>query len=104
LKNLSSVLLFVLVSLSAYANFTPMQLDEFKNSIKQGCIERGVERKDENAVLFCTCMDNILRTNLTDIEFEEMAKLAATGNPLSQIPFFKVLLPQIAACKEDVGA
>jgi hypothetical protein len=96
------MLLFTSVSLGANANITLIQLEEFKNSIKQGCIERGFERKDENAVRFCTCMDNILRANLTDTDFEEIANLADSGKSPSQIPAFNVLLPQISACKTDV--
>lgn len=102
MKNLSAILFFALVSVSANANLTAMQLEEFKNSIKQGCIKRGGERNDENAVIFCTCMGNLLRTNLSDDEFQEIAYLAITGKKPFVAPAFKALLPQIAQCKVDV--
>ena len=104
MKYLAVILLIASTTFSAHANYTKEQLDEFKDSIKQGCIDRGKVRKDENAVSFCNCMDNILRTNLTDNHFEEMATLALTGKDPFQVPSLKALMPQIAMCKKDVGA
>ncbi|MDG6095913.1 hypothetical protein EXU34_00445 [Alteromonas sp. ZYF713] len=94
------IALFVTLSGSARGSVTAEPLEVFKSSIKQGCIARGIERQDDSAVAFCSCMDKVLRSALSDAEFAEIAKQAAAGKPISQIAPFKALIPQIAGCKE----
>ena len=50
--------LAVTLSVSARGSVTSEQLEAFKSSITQGCIARGIERQDNHAVAFCSCMDN----------------------------------------------
>ena len=94
------IALFVSVSDSARGSVTAEQLEAFKSSIKQGCIARGIERQDDHAVAFCSCMDKVLRSALSDAEFAGIAEQVAAGTPISQIAPFKALIPQIAGCKE----
>tara|TARA_B100000508_G_scaffold127921_1_gene113340 strand:+ start:155 stop:472 length:318 start_codon:yes stop_codon:yes gene_type:complete len=94
------IALFVTVSDSARGSVTAEQLEAFKSSIKQGCIARGIERQDDHAVAFCSCMDKVLRSALSDAEFAGIAEQVAAGKPISQITPFKALIPQIARCKE----
>lgn len=93
-----------MVSVSANADVSKRQLGEFKDSIKQGCVERGIERKNKNAVKFCTCMDDVLRSNLTDNDFQEIVTLTKAGQKPFGIPTIKALLPKIAECRVDVGS
>lgn len=104
LKTFSPLLLFTVFSLSANASMTESQLNEFRDSIKQGCINRGLQRGDKNAASFCNCMDKVLRANLSDADFEEMARLSAEGKGPGDMPFMKAQLPKLEACKSDNGA
>lgn len=94
------IALFVTLHASARGSVTSEQLEAFKSSIKQGCIARGIERQDDRAVAFCSCMDKVLRGALSDAEFAGIAEQVAAGKPISQIAPFKALIPQIAQCKE----
>jgi hypothetical protein len=104
LKNLSALLLFTVFAVSANASMTVSQLNEFKDSIKQGCTDRGLQRGDKNAASFCNCMDKVLRANLSDDDFEKMAMLSAKGKGPGDMPFMKAQLPKLEACKSDSGA
>lgn len=44
-------------------------------------------------------MDKVLRANLSDTDFEEMAKLGAEVKGPGDMPFMKDLLPKMEACK-----
>ena len=92
--------LSVTFSVSARGSVTSEQLEAFKSSIKQGCIARGIERQDNHVVAFCSCMDKVLRSALSDAEFAGIAEQVAAGKPISQITSFKALIPEIARCKE----
>ena len=97
------MLIALSVTFSDSASVTSEKLEAFKSSIKQGCIARGIERQDNHAVAFCSCMDKVLRSALSDAEFAGIAEQVAAGKPISQIASFKALIPQIARCKEVAG-
>jgi hypothetical protein len=104
MEKFSVFLFFAVFSLSASANMSARQLNEFRDSIKQGCTNRGIQRGDKNAAAFCTCMDKVLRANLSDEDFEEMARLSADGKGPGDMPVMKAQLPKLEACKSGNGA
>lgn len=103
MKKLSAFLFFAVSAVNANSTMTSSQLDEFKDSIRRGCIKTGLQRGDENAVSFCNCMDKILRANLSDDDFEKMARLAREAVNPADVPLLKALLQKIEACKSDTG-
>jgi hypothetical protein len=104
LKSLSVLLLCAAFAVSADAAMTASQISEFRISIKQGCTARGLQRGDKNAASFCNCMDKVLRENLSNGDFEEMARLSAAGKGPGDMPIMKAQLPKLEACKSADGA
>jgi hypothetical protein len=101
LKTFFILLTGLFLATSAESALTTNQLNEFKDSIKQGCVSRGLERgADEKYVnSFCGCMDTVLRENLSDADYEEMAMLASRSKTPEEMPAFRNLLPRLEACK-----
>ena len=87
---------------------TAGQIDQFRSSIKQGCIASGQQRGDRSAEAFCNCMDKVLRENLSNDDFDEMAKEAAVskaaGKGAGDMPVMQKLFPKLEACKRANGA
>jgi hypothetical protein len=103
MKNLAIFILWVSATLAtgAEAALTTNQIDEFRDSIKNGCISRGLERGDDKKQVnsFCSCMDKVLRDNLSNDDIEEMARLGRAGKGPGDMPVMKGLLPKLEACK-----
>lgn len=89
-------------SVNAMAKLPVEQLALFKDSIKQGCISRGLERGDDGRAVqsFCACMDRVFRESLSDGDFEEIARQGMSGRPFGEIPLVQSVLPKVAVCKQ----
>ena len=94
-----AAMLLTTFTLSYAEDMSPAELEVFKASIKQGCIQRGIQYKDPNAEMFCSCIDKLLRSHLTDNDFQAMKKLGEAGKRATELPAMKALAPKFKSCK-----